>query len=306
MTRRCSNSERLQFLREYCSGLNNTINGVEMRLTHRRMFYDDDDKILFCAIPKTGITSFKQLMMQIASKSPVHLEEGLHNLTILADHGIRVFTKVWKQEDKADKLKTFHKVVTVRHPVLRLIAAYKDKFFDKLYSERHNEHIIETYRREPVNPFSVYANRPTWMEFMRFVLEHEKSQADIHWMRYRSLCQPCVHRYNTIIKMETIDEDIQDFLKLFRGNYSYGHFNPSKGQHGKTLDDYMSELPKEMWQQLIDFYHTDFALFGYGVDLNRGKLFCDYSRIPIPSRNKDSTMSMYDDEDSRNPVPSCC
>ncbi|ELT96761.1 hypothetical protein CAPTEDRAFT_38320, partial [Capitella teleta] len=125
-----------------------------------------------------------------------------------------VFTKVYKEEQRKFMLNTYHKVLAVRHPVLRLISAYKDKFFDILYSQRHNEHIIETYRTAPVDPFSPYVNRPTWLEFMHFVLEHEKSQGDVHWMRYESLCQPCKHNYDSIIKLETIDEDVKDFLRF--------------------------------------------------------------------------------------------
>ncbi|ELT89932.1 hypothetical protein CAPTEDRAFT_217997, partial [Capitella teleta] len=181
---RCKNANRRQFLQQYCAGKKprKPIGPVEMRLTFRRLFYDDRNKIVFCAIPKTGITSWKKLLMQLASDSPYELDTGIHNLTTLAEHGIKVFTKVHKEEQRNFMLSTYHKVLAVRHPVLRLISAYKEKFFDDLYSQRHNELLIETYRTAPVDSFSPYANRPTWLEFMHFVLEHEKSQGDVHWM----------------------------------------------------------------------------------------------------------------------------
>lgn len=257
-----------------------------MKWPYQRFFYDEKHKLMVCAIPKTGISSFKNFMMEIASGQTLGIERGFHNLTKLANHGIQTLIHLHNQAEMQARIASFHKILLVRHPIIRLISAYKDKFFDHIYSKKHNHHIIKYYRTEKVSKLSPYANRPTWTEFVDFVVQHERNKMDIHWMRYLTLCQPCLIKYDTVIKLETIDEDIRKFLDSFQpdGNYTFGHKNKSQGRKGKTISDYLNELPEDLLQELQEFYSKDMTMFGYSMDSER-HLLCDYGNLTSAAPN---------------------
>ena len=274
---RCSSQYRLEYLRATCSHNDYTANR-DMHILYKRVFIDEKNKILFCAIPKTGISSWKILMMQMSSGHH-DLPEDAHNLTVLARHGIRALITLQSLQAIKSILKNYYKVIGVRHPFVRLLSAYKNKFFDRIYSQQHSKHIIRHFRTDNVSDSSVYADRPTWDEFVRFVVAHEYRQADKHWMRYVNLCQPCLIKYDAIIKLETIEEDAREFVSNMkpRGNFSIGHHNPSVGNKDKPFLEYMSELSPDSIQGLRKFYGIDMDMFGYDLGENNNPV-CQYSK----------------------------
>lgn len=166
------------------------------------------------------------------------------------------------------KLSKTKRFLIVRHPLERLLSAYRDKLEHmqgrEYYYKRFGRRIALKYRQSGGNATRL---EPTFAEFLRFIA-HEK-YFDEHWAPYYRTCEPCALNYDYILKVETLDRD-QNFLiqdtKLF--NYLYevrhpGNINPYGATTRKTLDQYITGIPRSLLDQIYKIYENDYKLFNY-------------------------------------------
>ena len=99
----------------------------------------------------------------------------------------------------------------VRHPFERLVSAYRDKFeFSRKYG-----YVYSMYVGKILNQNVLLNNRrPTFKEFVEYLLRERVEEYNDHWMPYWLHCHMCEMEYDVIGKMETWDEDI----KFITGN----------------------------------------------------------------------------------------
>ncbi|XP_050707627.1 carbohydrate sulfotransferase 11-like [Eriocheir sinensis] len=122
--------------------------------------------------------------------------------------------------------------VVVRHPLARLASAYRDKFLNgKARFEYDDEWQNVTQSTESWYtrfnkywlPALIFGNAYnlsdlvqrfrntsfTFNQFLRHVVwTHEMAMPDEHWMTYTEMCDPCRMKFDYILKLETIQEEI--------------------------------------------------------------------------------------------------
>lgn len=79
-----------------------------------------------------------------------------------------------------------------------------------------------------------------------------------------SLCHPCQIQYDFIGKLETVETDSEQLLKLLGVDHLI-HF-PSGPQNRTTTSwesDWFERIPVAMRKELYKLYESDFELFGY-------------------------------------------
>jgi len=98
-----------------------------------RLVVDEKHKILYCELPKVGCTNWKRTMLQLIHpdkygsmkveniKSP-HGKKG--------DNGYKYLSE-WPPEEQIKMIKSYYKFMFVRHPLERLLSAYRDKVRDE-------------------------------------------------------------------------------------------------------------------------------------------------------------------------------
>ncbi|ELT99273.1 hypothetical protein CAPTEDRAFT_208643 [Capitella teleta] len=252
---RCSAEERANYLEELC-GEPDYPDEVTL-LTTNHFFADEKHRIMICALPKTGCTSWKNFLMKLAtgldkSLGPSHNEENL------IKHGITTV----KRGIFPDKYRSYYKFIEVRHPFTRLISAYKDKVVDT------------TNCQGPVD--GVF---PTWVQFAEYVANGNSSCVNRHWRPYNELCLICKMKFDAVTKLETISTDVDQFLKRhnFTNKYQFGQLNVRYGVPGKTNEDYINELPEKVFSKLRKKLSADMKLFGYDIDDER-RMSCGYGK----------------------------
>ena len=104
----------------------------------------------------------------------------------------------------------------VRHPFERLVSAYRDKFeLAKKYAYIYNHYAAQilniTINKSKINSRGHHIRRPTFSEFVEYLLRTPVDQYNDHWVPYWLHCHICDIEYDVIGKMETINEDI-DFI----------------------------------------------------------------------------------------------
>ena len=146
----------------------------------------------------------------------------------------------------------------VRHPFERLVSAYRDKFeLAKKYA-----YIYSHY-----TPRIGGHGRPTFSQFVDYLLREEVKEYNDHWVPYWLHCHVCEMEYDVIGKMETLEEDmnfIAETSGLASTNISLPWANRrGSGEQGSL--DYFRKLDLDRTQRLFAIYRLDFEMFGYSV-----------------------------------------
>ena len=214
--------------------------------------------------------------------------------TNLSTRPLSLFLDLKSQQgrDKMRKiLKTFTKVILVRHPLTRLVSAFKDKFRhgnDGLYQAmgcsivkmaRSNQSLnVEGDQKKRCQPtleeFFIYLNKTTKPDFI----------FDAHWTMYQTLALPCWIDYDIIMKVENwypeigycfnkihqkpvtgigkekrrYDEQIfngEDFQKRF-------HDRAGDESHEKYINA-TRQLPEILVKDVRKLFQLDFEAFNY-------------------------------------------
>ncbi|XP_023727939.1 carbohydrate sulfotransferase 11 isoform X2 [Cryptotermes secundus] len=169
----------------------------------------------------------------------------------------------------------------VRHPLERLLSAYRDKIQFSLPHTLHQKlgnEIILKYRKNkqkakgPGNKSTPKNPRwPTFSEFVQYLvnIQQKGDPFDMHWTPITHFCTPCQVDFDIILKFETLQED-QNYLihqaglqDVIRPEWK----NPAKGRTTTELvTSYYSQLTTAQIFQLYHIYRYDFELFGYTLD----------------------------------------
>uniref|UniRef100_V9KZL4 Carbohydrate sulfotransferase n=1 Tax=Callorhinchus milii TaxID=7868 RepID=V9KZL4_CALMI len=231
----------------------------------------DNVKLVYCAVPKVACSNWKRVLA-IVSNSTVY--KDLAHLPPGIEHGL--FDK-WKSDKD---LKTFvqlrldtHKTfIFVRHPFVRLISLFRNKFESpNSYVFHHVARMLRLYGNVsniPENSKKLFEMgiKPTFTHFIQYLLDpkNEKGFFNIHWRQVYQICHPCQIDYDFIGKIETMDKDITYLMNLL--NLKVAFQFPSKYQSATTnnlLRKYFGDVPINLIEKLYKLYEPDFVLFGY-------------------------------------------
>ncbi|KAJ9592409.1 hypothetical protein L9F63_015929, partial [Diploptera punctata] len=159
----------------------------------------------------------------------------------------------------------------VRHPLERLLSAYRDKLQFSLPHTLHQKlgnQIILKYRKKHA---SKNPRWPTFSEFVQYLVDVDQKGEpfDMHWTPITQFCTPCQVDFDIIMKFETLQED-QNYLIHEAGLQEFikpEWKNPAKGRTTSELvSSYYSQLTSAQILQLYNIYRYDFELFGYTLD----------------------------------------
>ena len=176
--------------------------------------------------------------------------------------------------------KTYFKTVMVRHPLERLVSAYRDK------------KQLEYFRARPKNGFfgvpnlglrklmkdsSEVSEKLSEMDkfaFHSFIINNlfrsktswqTAGVQQRHWSQATFLCRLCSINWDFIAKLETIDVDSEYIMDVagLEGKVSLG-MHASKNGIDKVIR-YFRGMPKSIFLKLYKIYESDFEILGYTV-----------------------------------------
>ena len=121
---------------------------------------------------------------------------------------------------------------------------------------------------------------PTFQEFVTMRLNPTwRYIADRHWATYHDLCKPCSVRYDHIMKLETMEEELTPYIaNLSKSQRDFDHLvsmaspknkSPSKKDnslHGRTVVKEFLDLSQEQRDGIYKIFKFDMGMFGYEFD----------------------------------------
>ena len=244
----------------------------------KNVIVDDKHQVLYCTIPKVACSSWKTVLTLMTGrvanvKSPLSLD--VHNNTFMSSVGLPRMNK-YSPAEYDHLLRNYKKFVFVRHPLERLLSAYRDKFVKTDSWNRYIQHrfgwkIIKRYRNNPSKESLKSGTGVLFEEFARYVTDSTiPNRSNPHWDTFHSLCHPCFIHYDFIGKYETLDVDQDMILHLLfnqtnssRDKVQFPKRNVKTISTRDLMEDFYDTLPKKLLTALQRAYDLDFRLFGY-------------------------------------------
>lgn len=241
------------------------------------LLVDDRHGIIYCYVPKVACTAWKRIMIVLSESLKV---DGVPyrnpaDIPIEQVHGSSLqHLNAYSKAVMKKKLETYKKFIFVRHPFVRLISAYRDKIqnTNQIYYELIGMDILKFFGNISNPPASVEKAHadgivPSFYHFIQYLLSFEAgnyTEFDAHWQQTFRLCHPCLIDYDFIGKMETVDEDAAQLLRILHVD-NIVNFQPwiTRRTEPSWIKTWFANIPMEYRRKLYKIYEADFRLFGY-------------------------------------------
>lgn len=239
------------------------------------LIVNEEHKLLWCFVQKVASTSLKKLFTNLLSKTDTNQGNQYENITAFHLEANNLLYRVSPMYYNQHQLNGLFKFIFVRHPFKRIVSAFEDKG-NKSRSEepyfyaKYWDKIMKKQRGETnVNENS----RPTFEEFINYLIETHPFLYDEHWAPYWTRCEPCLIKYDFIGKLETSKQDLEFLLAKCKQNKCKQNLDnriwENKNNITKTnnkIKYYFIKLTPEKITQLYKIYFLDFKLFGYTIE----------------------------------------
>ena len=162
----------------------------------------------------------------------------------------------------------------MRHPFERIVSAYNDKMTTNEGQTGHYNEVsrlinkkYKILRDDPRDRTEPDDGLATFEDFVNHLVRLGSPwNRDEHWRQYETICDPCHHNYDVIMKFDTFYDEFKYIKKYL--NVSERHlkafFPPWKHRTNPNVTSvYMESIPRTLRHQLYEVYKKDFELFGY-------------------------------------------
>ncbi|KFV04613.1 Carbohydrate sulfotransferase 9, partial [Pterocles gutturalis] len=229
----------------------------------RQLFVEHKHKFIYCEVPKVGCSNWKRTIFLLQEDLNAEASEIEHDQI----HQTSLIKKLVAYPPATQKefLNNYTKVMFTRHPLERLVSAYRDKL---LHSEPYYSTTLANEIREMFRKNKNSSEKVSFQEFVNFVLAKPKNALDIHWKPMYLLCDPCNIHYDILGKYESLGLDSEHVLKVIGAPESLQYpslkrYGSEKRTNGDITLEYLRHLNSEQIEKIKKLYQMDFFLFNY-------------------------------------------
>ena len=216
-------------------------NKMPVKLTHSDRF-----KLIGCKLPKVASTNIKTIMYGL---DHLPFTNDVNKIDKAVAYRWQIIPKELNHSQMTElkwKLSTYTKFIFVRDPIERLVSAYRDNRPHFLRSEK--------------------VSFNDWL--VKVIFNSTKARLNRHVTPFSEWCQPCSTTYDFVGQMNNFDDDINAILEHVGARDLI--ILPKRGLTGYTeaksydvADDYRSNIPRHLLEQIYEKYYIDYILFGF-------------------------------------------
>ncbi|XP_056402776.1 carbohydrate sulfotransferase 8-like [Hyla sarda] len=241
---------------------NNLNNSRYSAVASRSLFVEHYHKLIYCEVPKAGCSNWKRVIF-LLKLGFLHYPEDLKHKDV---HNNKLLNRLseYSVDQQKEILNKYTKVMFSRHPFTRLVSAYRDKI---LHSQAYYTDVVRSIKNK-IRRAQNLESDVTFEEFVRFLLQEDPRNMDIHWRPMHHICDPCNIQYDIYGKFETIKLDADYLLRSIKAPYYLKYPSikeyPNESRTNEIISKgYFKSLSKLQLQGLAKIYHFDFVMFNY-------------------------------------------
>lgn len=135
-------TRRRQQIQRICSDIGNTFKSRDINATStlrdlafaRSLLFDTERRVVYCAVPKVASSTVKTAMALMTGRVDDARPIKVHDSSYMARVGLTSLPRRLATGDNGtwpelvQKLEQLRKFIVVRHPLQRVVSAYRDKF----------------------------------------------------------------------------------------------------------------------------------------------------------------------------------
>ena len=242
-----------------------------------QLFVDDNYKMIMCSVPKAATSNWQRVFNSLKFNGTKKPEE----FTGYRTHRIATrFTEIIEGKpnpayelEKRINDPEYTVFINVRHPLTRLISAWRDKFDMRAKSfqywqKKFGNYIKNQFEKEKyleAKPSTHYISKEAFVDYVASV---SAARHDHHWISFNRFCKPCSIRYDYVAHAETSAEDADYILRKAKVDGIVklpGQYSSSPTLNRKTSLLYQNVSRKTI-ETLYNVYKLDFDMFNYTID----------------------------------------
>lgn len=228
-----------------------------------QLFVEHKHKLTYCEVPKVGCSNWKRIIFILQAGLEVEASEIEHDHI----HQTSLIKRLaaYPPPVQEEFLNNYTKVMFTRHPLERLVSAYRDKL---LHSEPYYSTTVANEIRAMFRKNKNSSEKVSFQEFVSFIIAKPMNTLDIHWKPMFLLCDPCNIHYDILGKYETLGLDSEHVLKAIGAPESLQYpslkrYGSEKRTYGDITLEYLRQLSSEQIEKIKKLYEMDFLLFNY-------------------------------------------
>ncbi|XP_021259359.1 carbohydrate sulfotransferase 9-like [Numida meleagris] len=228
-----------------------------------QIFVEHKHKFTYCEVPKVGCSNWKRTIFILQEGLNVEASEIEHNHI----HQTSLIKRLsaYPPALQEEFLNNYTKVMFTRHPLERLVSAYRDKL---LHSEPYYSITVANQIKAMFRKNKNSSEKVSFQEFVSFITAKPPNTLDIHWKPMVLLCDPCNIHYDILGKYETLGLDSEQVLKAIGAPESLQYpslkrYGSEKRTNGDITLEYLRQLSSEQIEKIKELYQLDFLLFNY-------------------------------------------
>ncbi len=187
----------------------------------------------------------------------------LYDINILAEYN---------RSEIEERLKTYYKFSFVRHPMERLLSAYRSKFEKRSDNDEESQKFYRTYNTSIMSQFGTdfsHSNESmTFAQFLNFTISQniQKNHTNEHWNVANNMCYFCDIDYNFVGFFDNFRDDIAYVLnKIYPKEKRHWFPTIPRGPDStkRLLSKYLTQVPPKLLQDIKTIFEKDFMLFDF-------------------------------------------
>ena len=216
------------------------------------LLVSDRYKVYGCKADKVGGTNLQRIFY-ILNGLTNETDTGKIKTSVARKTTCEFFAKSKPNfvKDVIPRLKAYTSVMFVRHPLERVVSAYRDNKPNGLFAK-----------------FRKNSTKPTFNEYIDILLLNEKKGFAKPNRQIYKLCHPCQLKYDFIASLENYNDDMTIIFKAIGAENVVTI--PKREETGyrqrkssEVVEHFYKDIPFHKISKLESIYELDYHLFGY-------------------------------------------
>jgi len=232
-------------------------------------FFNDTFKFSVCLPTKTGCTNWQRglvSLVKLGAKTPEELTDGeiFYDLDRYPKIGMTA------EREKRASHNGYLTMINVRHPLSRLLSAWRDKFrkghpWMRIIEPKFGKFLEKLERKD----MSLEMFEYSFEAFLELAAASDSDfMRDQHWRSMTFHCGPCNNEYEFIVHQEHGSEEQEFILKAMEvedQTHIPGKYTTALKSYDEMLENFRG-ISEFVIKELYRIYYSDFAFFGYELD----------------------------------------